>query len=130
MLILNDLISTGSYSERKSVEAYWAMRKRLGIVDDSTRFIGYWEPESPVKTSTANALVSVYLTKESVLLAVVNKNKEKRIVTVELDLKKLGFPSAPKAVDERSGKELKFDGGKLRIEVKGRNYTVVSLKSL
>lgn len=67
------------------------------------------------KNAESELAFSVYKTPKKVGLVVVNKNKKKSVVVVDVDFKKLGLSSTRKAVDARTGKELKFDGNKLKV---------------
>jgi len=128
MCAVTDVNTTGAYMNRDVMGHWWGLRQRLGLID--AEFIGYWEDECPVKTTTPRALVSLYKTSGSrFVVTVANRLPDPTEVTVTVDLKALGLGGmAITAVDERTGKPLEAKGGTFTVPVKGRNYTLVSLR--
>jgi hypothetical protein len=82
-----------------------------------------------VKTTTPRALVSLYRTPEGrVVVSVTNRLPDPTAVTVTVDLKAVGLEGqAVTAVDERTGQPLELKDGAFTVNVKDRNYTLVSL---
>ena len=61
----------------------WRIRRELGC-DDAT-FIGYWEPECPVKATPKGIYASCFRRQDGALVAIVsNLTTQKQTVTLEV----------------------------------------------
>lgn len=65
--------------------------QRAGCCSNDARFVGYWEPQSPVKCEPAGVVASVYLSKDHAALFIVNGNADAAECTLTLDPQKLGL---------------------------------------
>jgi len=126
MASVNDALCSAAYCNRKTIEQYWALRKRLAFTN--AEFIGHWRPDCPVKAETERALAAAYVMPGRALVPVVNRLPETATVSVKADLAALGLAGqAVKVVDERTGESLTIEGGAFSVGIKGRNFTYVSL---
>jgi hypothetical protein len=128
MCAVTDVNTTGAYMNRDAMGHWWGLRKRLGLI--KADFIGYWEDNRPVKTTTPKTLVSLYKTPGgSFVVAVTNRLPDPTEVTVTVDLKALCLEGkAITAVDERTGGPLALKDGTFTVGVQDRNYTFVRLR--
>lgn len=113
-----------------AVAEWWTLRDRLGLTNDHARFIGWWQPECPVKTDTPKALASLYRIGDRVVIPVVNRQPKPTEVRLQLNLAALGItPSRASAKDERAAKDLEIKDGHLSVALPARNYTYLSIIS-
>jgi hypothetical protein len=128
MCAVTDVNTTGAYMNRDAMGQWWGLRKRLDLIDAD--FVGYWDENCPAKTTTPKALASVYRTPSGrLVLAVANRLPGDQEASFQLDLARFGLKGQPvTATDERTGKTVRLEQGRLTVPVKGRNYTLVSLK--
>ena len=112
-----------------AVAEWWTLRDRLGITNDQARFLGWWQPECPVKTDTAKALASVYLLGDRVVIPVVNRQPEPVAVRVRVDFASLGIEAqrSLKARDERTGGDVALQDGLFAVAIPARNYTYLTI---
>ena len=129
MCLVSDLVNSAAYLHDPSVESYWGWRMRLGIEDDATRFVGYWE-NCPVRALPETVWASVYFPPDRApVIVLANRANEEVKAKVTVDLQALGLAGkALAARDERSGKDLPVDGHALSVPVGGYNYAVVTVR--
>ena len=126
MTSVSDLLCSAAYCNRETIEQYWAVRKKLDLAN--ARFIPYWRPDCPVKALTDCALASVYVLKDRAVIVAANRLREPCSVRVKIDPTALGLRAAAlRAVDERTGSPVQLVDNVLSVDVKGRNFTYVSL---
>jgi hypothetical protein len=128
MCAVTDVNTTGAYMNLEAMGDWWALRKRLGLIEAD--FIGYWEDNCPVKTTTPRALVSLFRPSDgSLVLPITNRMTHDEKVVVQVDLAQLGLKGRiVTATDERTGQRVALEEGRLVVPVKGRNYTFVRLQ--
>ena len=91
MCLVNDVVTSAAYLHDPSVEAYWGLRMRLGIEEDATRFIGYWEDGSP-KAEPETVWASVYFPSgRNPVIVLANRGKETVDAKVAIDPQALGL---------------------------------------
>ena len=109
---------------------WWKLRGRLGLESDGVGFFPYWQPECPVRDLVGKALVSAYRVDDRrVVVAIYNRGSAEIGSEVAVDLARFGWPSSGRltVADERGGADVAWDGRKFKIQVKGRNYALVSI---
>lgn len=67
----------------------WNLWKTFGITD--AKMIGYWDKESPVKTSHANVKATVYVKGKQTLIAIGNFDDKDQNIKLSFDWKTLGL---------------------------------------
>lgn len=129
MCAVTDVNTTGAYMNIEAMGEWWGLRKRLGLIEAD--FTGYWEEHCPVKTTTPKALASLYKTPQGGwAIAVANRLPQDERITVVVDLNQLGLKDRTiTATDERTGQGTSVESGRFVVPVKGRNYTLVSLRA-
>jgi len=130
MCLVNDVVASAAYLYDPAVEVYWERRMRVGLEDDATDFIGYWEPNCPAHTHAANVWVSVYRPPDgSSVLALVNRNEMPIEVPVRVNWKTLGLnPGNTIITDEVAQASLVLTDGKMNVAIKGYNYALIWLR--
>ena len=123
MCLVSDAVTSAAYLHDPSVEAYWGLLMRLGIEEDATRFIGYWEPGAP-KASPETAWASVYLPPgKAPVVVVANRAKDAAVAKVRvapanfgLDRKDTGRPRrTPRPGHYRQGRRPGHPGRRLQL---------------
>ncbi len=128
--LLNDIHMSGCWNNREAVEEIWKLKKRTGIDRDEAEFIAYWRKNCPVKSSTPEVKVSVYLLPGKAALIISNFNEKPQTAKLRVNLRKLGLKTPLAAIDERTGMKYSVNNGEFSVPVKGWNYTIVTLKKL
>lgn len=67
----------------------WKIWDSFGIQD--AKMIGYWDKDSPVRTSDPNVLATAYLRDDKILIAIASWNINPVVVKLEIDWKKIGW---------------------------------------
>jgi hypothetical protein len=75
-LMVHDIFATGGWL---------ADPEKAGCYVDDAQFIGYWEPNSPIKSEDPAFVASVYKLKDRTAVVVVNDSKETGVATLKLD---------------------------------------------
>jgi len=94
----------------------------------SSRFIGYWDADYPVKTGSEEVLASVYLKadEKKALVVVSNWRYEKTTAEVTIDWTKLGWdPNAVSIKDALSGKPVALEKDKLVFSLAARDLKIL-----
>jgi hypothetical protein len=92
------------------------------------RFVGYWKPECPVKTATADCLASLHRTDDRALVWIVNTARQERTAVVAVDWKALGL-DLPRiqAFNAETGETVQINYGGFTVPVPRRDFTAVLL---
>ncbi len=127
MCAINDVNTSAAYMHAPSMEEWWGIRKRLRF--NEAEFVAYWREGCPVRATTDGAFASAYRWPGRAAVAVANRLPQGQNVSIHVDLERLGLKGQTMtATDERSGKTVSIEDGRLVVPVKGRNYTLVSLQ--
>jgi hypothetical protein len=105
------------------LKEYFSIVDAEGMAD--AEFLPYWR-ESGLTTEDARAKISGYQTKNGVLAVIVNFSAEDREIAVDVRPPYFGWTNAA-AVDLRRKSNVPVRDGRLVVQVKGRNYTIIRL---
>ncbi|TKC07197.1 glycoside hydrolase domain-containing protein [Pedobacter frigoris] len=67
----------------------WKVWDSFGIAD--AKMVGYWEEQTPVRTSDPGVLATAYIKDDKLLIAVASWNKNATAVKLNIDWKKIGW---------------------------------------
>ena len=82
-LVHDIVVRPSGDGEMEQEKELWRIRRELGC-DDAT-FIGYWEPECPIKATPQGIYASCFRRKDGALVAIVsNLTPQKQTVTLEV----------------------------------------------
>jgi hypothetical protein len=79
-LLLHDVSAPGDEGG-----AYRTEIRAAGCLSDGAKFIGYWEPETPVVATESNTYASVYQLPKHLTLVLVNATRREKVVNFKID---------------------------------------------
>lgn len=102
---------------------------KFGYGEPDTRFVGYWQADSPVKADNPQATVSLYVRPGKAMLCVANWTAEElRSVTLTADLAALKLPANTGAREALTGEARPVTGGKLSLNLPAKSLTLIVLE--
>ena len=121
-------IGIGGGSDLKTLRNAYKIIWDFGKAELDSKFIGYWDENTPAKPQSGNLLVSGYLRKNKMLLVIGNYGGNGEI-PIKIDCKKLGFKSIDNAVNSETQKNLKLvDDNTLILKIKKHDLALIELK--
>jgi len=127
MMLLHDLPFNIHAMYPDAVKKVFDLQDRLSLSD--AEFLPYWK-ENGVHCIETKAKASVYGHARSLAVVLVNFTPKDRDVTIEIRPAFFGWKDmSPVARDERRGEDLALENNRVRMRVKQRNYTIISLSA-
>ncbi len=98
-------IGIGDGSDLQTMRNVYQIIWDFGKAEPDSRFIGYWEKDTPIVPQGGNLIASAYIRGNKILLVIGNYGNEAKI-PIKIDCSKLGFKSVTNAINKETGKSL------------------------
>ena len=100
---------------------------KFGKNEPDTKFIPYWEDDTPVKAESGNLLASAYLRGNKMLLVIGNYGDDGEI-PIKIDCAKLGFKSINSAANRETEDKLTLrDANSLMLKIKKHDLALIEI---
>ncbi|MEI8245747.1 MAG: glycoside hydrolase domain-containing protein [Lentisphaerota bacterium] len=111
----------------KAMQKIYQIIWDFGKAELDSRFIGYWEDDTPVKAQSGNLLASAYLRGGKMLLVIGNYGGDGEI-PVKIDCAKLGFKSIKSAVNSETNDKLTLSAANtLVLKIKKHDLALIEI---
>lgn len=119
-------ISQGS--DVKTMQKIYQIIWDFGKAALDSKFIGYWDENTPIKAQSGNLLVSAYLRGDKILLVIGNYGGDGEI-PIKINCKKLGFKSINSAINSETKKDVNIiNSNTLMLKIKKHDLALIELK--
>jgi hypothetical protein len=124
---VNDVNVDNGFVDVAAIGEYWDLRRRLKLLD--AEFVGHWRSDALVRAEPETTRASAYRTAEGLVIPVRNAASTAQDVRLQVDLERAGLRGRLRARDERRGRSLPIEDGRVVVPLGGRSYTFVSLRA-